>query len=342
MKKIFKRPSVLLLIVAILLAAFSIYSMHIAKNTDGPTIEFGSDSLTVKVGVTDEELLKDVTASDHQDKDVTDSLVVEGLSTFMDDNTRMVTYAAFDSDNNVSKATRKIRYEDYTSPRFSLTEPLSFPVGTSKDILEHMTAVDIVDGDISGSILMYPDTNMDTSIPGDYKVRFEVANSAGDVEEIEQTVHIFDTMDSGELGVALSNYIVYVDKQAKPADADDEDSDKKSDSDKDKKDDKSKDKDKDKDKKDADDEDDDDEDAEDNKPKTNVIAGESDLQDLVKGILHGTSVTKIDKAGNAKVSIDSSNVDWSKPGVYTVVYSVTANKETGKTKLTVVVRGEGK
>ena len=55
---------------------------------------------------------------------MTGSILVEKLSDLYDGNRRLVTYAAFDSDDNVSKASREIVYTDYSSPRFSLTHAL--------------------------------------------------------------------------------------------------------------------------------------------------------------------------------------------------------------------------
>lgn len=227
-----RNPSVILLIIAILLAGFSVYHTNFAKNTDGPEISFDEKELTATTSVSDEELLKGVTAKDNQDGDVTDSLVVEGLSTFMDDNIRLATYAAFDSDGNVTKATRKVKYKNYVGPQFSLSEPLSFPVGTSKDLQSNISAFDQIDGDISGSILMYPDTNLDTSIPGDYKVRFEVANSAGDVEDLNMTIKIYDTDSTAPVQVGLTEYIAYINLgQSSGSDSSSDDGDSSEDSD---------------------------------------------------------------------------------------------------------------
>lgn len=59
-------------------------------------------------------LLAGVTATDAEDGDVTASLLVEGISGRNDDGTVQVTYAAFDSNHHVTKATRAVRYTDYT------------------------------------------------------------------------------------------------------------------------------------------------------------------------------------------------------------------------------------
>ena len=323
-----RNPSVILLIIAILLAGFSVYHTNFARNLDGPDISFEEEEVTASVNVSDEELLKGVKAEDKQDGDVTDSLVVEGLSTFMDDNTRLATYAAFDADGNVAKSTRKVKYKDYVGPQFSLSEPLSFPVGTAKDLQSNLSAFDQIDGDISGSILMYPDTNLDTSIPGNYKVRFEVANSAGDVEELNMTIKIYETDNAEPIRVDLTDYVAYVNlgqSGESSENAEGEDSQKK-------------------------------------KTAKNTIKSSEDLVRFIDTVSFNGRKVEVIGTGNESeaaaaaasaarrgssniiragdIDIDDSEVDYNKPGVYNVTYSYTSNGVTGKGQLTLIVRGE--
>lgn len=90
----------------------------------GPQFTVDEGALEVSVQDGPEALLRGITAQDGMDGDVTGSILVEKLSDFYDGNRRLVTYAAFDSDDNVSKASREIVYTDYSSPRFSLTHAL--------------------------------------------------------------------------------------------------------------------------------------------------------------------------------------------------------------------------
>ena len=66
------------------------------------TYEEGSDTAP---------LLEGVTATDEKDGDVTDSLVIENIFPNDDHTSASVVYAAKDSHNNVSKATRRVNYK---------------------------------------------------------------------------------------------------------------------------------------------------------------------------------------------------------------------------------------
>ncbi len=66
------------------------------------TYEEGSDTAS---------LLEGVTATDEKDGDVTDSLMIENIFPNDDHTSASVVYAAKDSHNNVSKATRRVNYK---------------------------------------------------------------------------------------------------------------------------------------------------------------------------------------------------------------------------------------
>ena len=64
--------------------------------------------------------------------------MIESVSTFLEKGRRLVSYAAFDRDGHVAKASRQLIYTDYHSPKISCAKPFSFPVGT-QDILDNAT-----------------------------------------------------------------------------------------------------------------------------------------------------------------------------------------------------------
>lgn len=201
---------VLTALAAVLMLAAFVRTMG-GSDSNGPEITMDQDSITVGIDCTDEELLAGITATDAKDGDVTDSLVVEALSNFIEKGRRMVTVAAFDQDNNVTKATREIVYSDYTSPRFSLTVPLRFAMNGDEDITSVFQVQDCLDGDLSGEVVMTSDYYYDYSTAGDYTITFQVSNSAGDVVELPLTVEIYDSSeDSSAPKVELSEYLVYV------------------------------------------------------------------------------------------------------------------------------------
>ena len=175
-----------------------------------PVIEMEEEELVISIEDGAEALLEGVTAYDEKDGDVTDSLIVESVSRFVNGK-RTVTYVAFDRDNHVSKATRDISYSDYESPKFVSKEGYRFAVGT-KSVLDNMMATDCIDGDITDAVKVTPGFYVDTYSPGTYAFQYQVANSAGDVEYLPITVEIYDPSDSKVLDILLTEYVVYTTK----------------------------------------------------------------------------------------------------------------------------------
>lgn len=156
-----------------------------------PVISFDTDQIRASVHVTDEELLAGVAAADAEDGDVTASVVIEGISEFVEDNTRVVTYAAFDSAGNVCKASRELVYTDYTSPVFSVVDTLDFPLNSDVNLQECIHVEDIIDGDITGKIrVIQSDYNSYTA--GTYTITLQVTNSCGDTVERDFVLNCID------------------------------------------------------------------------------------------------------------------------------------------------------
>jgi hypothetical protein len=170
-----------------------------------------TENKTIEVSIHDEEssLLEGVTATDLKDGDVTDSIVIENISDFLTDGRRIVTYAAFDSDNNVSKTDSYLVYSDYTKPHFSLSEPLRFPMATTS-YLENVTATDCLDGDITSKIKYSSGYEIYSGVAGDYSMQLEVTNSAGDTAYLPVTFTIYDsTAYNRTPQILLKDYLVY-------------------------------------------------------------------------------------------------------------------------------------
>lgn len=211
MIKIIQRVVLVLTILAAVLMAAAVIKTVGFSDTAGPEITMDQSSITVDVDCTDEELLQGITAADKKDGDVTDSLVVESLSNFIEKGRRQVTVAAFDQDHNVTKATREVVYNNYTSPRFSLTGPLRFAVNSDESMTSVFQVQDCLDGDLSGEVVITSDYYYDYSVAGSYTVNFQVSNSAGDVVELPLTVETYDaSADSSAPKVELSEYLIYV------------------------------------------------------------------------------------------------------------------------------------
>ncbi len=84
----------------------------VTDDRKGPEIELPADGdVTYEEGSDTAPLLEGVTATDEKDGDVTDSLVIENIFPNDDHTSALVVYAAKDSHNNVSKATRRVNYK---------------------------------------------------------------------------------------------------------------------------------------------------------------------------------------------------------------------------------------
>ena len=84
----------------------------VTDDRKGPEIELPADGdVTYEEGSDTAPLLEGVTATDEKDGDVTDSLMIENIFPNDDHTSASVVYAAKDSHNNVSKATRRVNYK---------------------------------------------------------------------------------------------------------------------------------------------------------------------------------------------------------------------------------------
>lgn len=196
--------------------AFGTYTVMEFTNNDklGPVINMDKEEMIVSIHATEEELLQGVTALDAKDGDVTDSIVIESISEFVDTNVRYVNYAAFDRDNHVSKASRKIIYSDYTSPKFKLEQPLRFSVATnSQDVLGRISVEDCIDGDISDKINFTSASSIMMNVASDYAITLQVSNSAGDTVTLPATFTVYDSVKANMAPqIELKKYLIYVPK----------------------------------------------------------------------------------------------------------------------------------
>lgn len=208
-------------ILAILLLAVSLcivitYKQIDSANTDSmpPILTAESDTITASVTVSEEELIKGVKAFDTKYGDVTDTIVVEDISNFIGENTRIITYAAVDGSMNVGRLERTLVYTDYKEPSFNLTKPLSFIVGTRIDILANITADSILDSDLTSKIRYGLDSVIDNLQVGEYPVEFRVTDSCGKTSYFKTHIEIYDSSYSA-IDVELKEYLIYLPVNAK-------------------------------------------------------------------------------------------------------------------------------
>lgn len=213
-KTIMQIRKILMITAAAMILLYGLNRILLYRSFDKsvPEITFEQNMLQVSVEVTEEELLEGVKATDKKDGDVTETVIIESISKMLEDNVRVVTYAAFDKDNNVGKAERKIQYTDYKAPRFSLEEPLgsSSLTANAGDMLAPLKAMDCVDGDISDQIVI---TSMDigglSAEDASLICEVQVTNSSGDIASLKLPVSVSMSGNSGNKMIELKEYLIY-------------------------------------------------------------------------------------------------------------------------------------
>ena len=207
-----RRASIILLIISLFLFGANYYRTNVINDKTGPL--FQMDNSVIKVSVKDDvkALLTGLTAIDATDGDVSNSIIVESISPFTGTGHRVVNYAAFDSDNHVTHVKRELAYTDYEAARFHLKKQLSFPMNAT-NLLEGISVEDCIDGDLTKSVKMMYDEELDTSHVGEYSARLKVTNSAGGVSYLPVKVEIYDASVYFRLPqIKLKENLVYVDK----------------------------------------------------------------------------------------------------------------------------------
>lgn len=207
-----KRAWAILVVVGLCCVGFIWYQISLQSRVDHmpPKISFPDGALEISVESDTDELLADVTARDDVDGDVTDLLIVEGISAIGEDHTVQVTYAAFDRSGNVAKQQRTVRYTDYQSPHFTLSQPLLFRSGSRFDVFDYVSAEDKIDGSLDGRIkatLVAGDTGI--TEPGVHEVQFRVTNSMGDTAYLTVPVEVYAAADYNAT-VELTQPLVYL------------------------------------------------------------------------------------------------------------------------------------
>ncbi len=214
--KILQTLTILLFCAALLLYGGSeIYDRMYVDNTP-PVLTCESDTVDIGLEDTQEALLKGVSAHDNKDGDLTDEIMVQGVTQLLGENTARVTYVVFDSSNNMSTCSRTVRYINYEKPHFTLRRAPVYTTTEPLMLLDRLYATDVVDGDISDNIRIISQ-NVALGEPGIYTVIAQVSNSLGDSDTVPLKIVV--TSPDNELELELSEYIVYL-KQGERYDPD--------------------------------------------------------------------------------------------------------------------------
>lgn len=183
--------------IALFLVGLAFMSNYVIKekggtNRQAPELTIEGDLIEVSVKDEEQALLKGVTAYDAEDGDLTDSVIVDYLGQFTEDNHRVISYAVVDSDNHVTHGQRELVYSDYTPAQFTVESPLKFEMGTI-NLTNGITVTDCLDGDLTSSIRLHSEKSIDVNKPGTYSAEVRVTNSAGATSSMPVTIEIVNS-----------------------------------------------------------------------------------------------------------------------------------------------------
>ncbi len=178
-------------------------------DTAPPVITSDSDLLELSVTATEQELKQGLKAYDNMDGDITDRIVVQRISHLVNATDATVTYLVFDDASNAATYQRTLRYTDYQKPRFYLSKALTYNVGETITLRDRLSARDVIDGDLTDSILV-SESNASNTVPGYYAITVQVTNSAGDTAVLPLTVTV-QNQSVTTPRILLREQLVYVD-----------------------------------------------------------------------------------------------------------------------------------
>ncbi|MBP9988925.1 MAG: hypothetical protein KBT46_05435 [Ruminococcus sp.] len=213
MEKILK--IIFLIAFVIVAVAFAFFTINEKLKTDDtyPVITAENDMLMLSVNSSQKDMLKGITAYDEKDGDLTDKVIVETVSKFIQPGICEVTYAVCDSDKHVSSLTSKIKYIDYTKPKFSMNRSLCYSVNEKIKISSVFTAKDVIDGDVTREIKITSDDYKSGS-QGEYRINVKLTNSKDDTVSMDLPLFV-EQIDQNAPKITLKRYLIYVDKGTK-------------------------------------------------------------------------------------------------------------------------------
>lgn len=202
-----KKFKYIFIVTALIIIYFLFLIMGENKENQGekPTITVPSSVLEISVQDSKDALLKDVKATDIEDGDLTSQVFIEKVSEFDENFKRTITYGVFDKDDNLTFATRELRYTDYTKPEFDIVKPLcSIYYQIDETYKEFVSASSSVDGDISSKIFInrrHEENDIEY-------VEYSITDSCGVTETLTLK---YDQLDyEPNIDIKLSDYLIKV------------------------------------------------------------------------------------------------------------------------------------
>ncbi|MCY9804544.1 glycosyl hydrolase family 18 protein [Vibrio scophthalmi] len=148
--------------------------------------------------------LAGVTASDKEDGELTNTIVVEGIVDTNQIGTYVLTYRVQDSDNNETVKARSV--EVYSQkPVFSGVSDTTVLIGSAFNPLTGVTATDAEDGELTEQIRV--SGQVDTAVAGTYALEYAVTDSANQTVRVERNVVVNDGSSCANAWDAATTYV---------------------------------------------------------------------------------------------------------------------------------------
>lgn len=206
---------ILVIALVLLLAgqiATTIY-LRSQDRSDPPVITCPDGVLEVSALDKKRVLLTGVKAVDPQDGDITEKIILGGISQLVSEDMAKVTLMVFDKDNNMAQVIRTIRYRDYHRPRFEIISPLVCTTAEEISLSTRLAASDVLDGDISDRIGISTRTDCPDN-PEIIFITVYVTNSVRDISTLQLPV-LMQEHNAQRPEIKLKEHLVYVDKGSK-------------------------------------------------------------------------------------------------------------------------------
>lgn len=129
MRAIRKMQRVVIALFILVLLAFCGLRIYrrVTVDTTPPVITCSSDSIDVSVTAGEDALLQGVMASDDRDGDLTDQILIKGVTPALADSSAQVTYIVFDSANNMATVTAPSAIRTTRPPALRCPGPWCIP-----------------------------------------------------------------------------------------------------------------------------------------------------------------------------------------------------------------------
>lgn len=163
-------------IFAAVLAVSVLFRVSDKADRERPVLTVDTQEISAPCSVTEKQLLAHVKAQDKKSGDLTDRVFVENISQFVEEGLSVVTFCVWDDDNNVAKATCRLRYTDYEKPELILSDGLVFADDRAVSIAGCARVTDKFEGDITHKLSA---TVEESESGGEVPVMFKVSTDKG-------------------------------------------------------------------------------------------------------------------------------------------------------------------